>query len=317
MRTYLLKRLLLAIPTILGAVTLVFFAIHLAPGDPAALFIPPDLPSNQTAEAYAQIRAEYGFDQPLPVQYVRYLQRVAQLDFGQSLRQKTNVVDDLLRRIPNTVQLGAAALLLSTLVGVSLGVLSAVHRGSWLDNITMFGALFGVSMPSFWFALMLILLFSVMLPLLPPSGFDGPIYTWQGLSHLILPAVVLGLGGAGGLARYTRSSMLEVINNDYVRTARAKGLHSNAVILRHALRNALIPVVTILGLSFGQILSGTVIVETVFAWPGIGRYLVSAINGRDFPAVQASVLLVAMSFVFANLSTDLLLVYIDPRIRYE
>ena len=155
------------------------------------------------------------------------------------------------------------------------------------------------------------------LPVLPPSGFDGPIYTWQGLSHLILPALVLGLGGAGGLARYTRSSMLEVINNDYVRTARAKGLHDSNVIVRHALRNALIPVVTILGLSFGQILSGTVIVETVFAWPGIGRYLVSAISGRDFPAVQASVLLVAVSFVFANLATDLMLVYVDPRIRYE
>ena len=317
MRTYVIKRLLLAIPTIVGAVTLVFFAIHLAPGDPAALFIPPDLPSNQTAEAYAQIRAQYGFDQPLPVQYARYLQRVAQLDFGQSLRQKTNVMDDLLRRIPNTFQLGFVALLLSVLVGVTLGVFSAVNRGSWLDNATMFGALFGVSMPSFWFALMLILVFSVMLPLLPPSGFDGPIYSWQGLSHLILPAVVLGLGGAGGLARYTRSSMLEVINNDYVRTARAKGLRDTAVIVRHALRNALIPLATILGLSFGQILSGTVIVETVFAWPGIGRYLVSAINGRDFPAVQASVLLVALSFVFANLSTDLLLVYIDPRIRYE
>ena len=317
MRTYILKRLLLAIPTIIGAVTLVFFAIHLAPGDPAALFIPPDLPSNQTNDAYARIRAQYGFDQPIPVQYVRYLQRVAQLDFGQSLRQKTNVVNDLLDRIPNTFQLGIVALLLSTVMGVALGVLSAVHRGSWLDNATMFGALFGVSMPSFWFALMLILLFSVTLPILPPSGFDGPIYTWQGLSHLVLPAVVLGLGGAGGLARYTRSSMLEVINNDYVRTARAKGLRDNAVIVRHALGNALIPVVTILGLSFGQILSGTVIVETVFAWPGIGRYLVSAINGRDFPAVQASVLLVAVSFVFANLATDLLLVYIDPRIRYE
>jgi peptide/nickel transport system permease protein len=316
-RQYILKRVLLTVPTVLGAVTLVFFAIHLAPGDPAALFIPPDLPSSQTAEVYAQIRAEYGFDQPLPVQYVRYLSRMAQLDFGQSLRQKTNVADDLLRRIPNTFQLGFVALVVSTVLGITLGVFSAVNRGTWLDNATMFGALFGVSMPSFWFALMLILLFAVMLPVLPPSGFDGPLYTWQGLSHLILPVVVLGLGGAGGLARYTRSSMLEVINNDYVRTARAKGLRDTAVIVRHALRNALIPVVTVLGLSFGQILSGTVIVETVFAWPGIGRYLVSAINGRDFPAVQASVLLVAISFVIVNLMTDLALVYVDPRIRYE
>jgi peptide/nickel transport system permease protein len=311
------KRLLLAVPTILGAVTLVFFSIRLAPGDPAALFIPPDLPSDQTAEMYERIRAQYGFDQPLPVQYVRYLQRIAQLDFGQSLRQKTSIAEDLLRRIPNTLQLGLVSLVLSSILGIFLGVLSAVHRGSWLDNATMFGALFGVSMPSFWFALVLILLFSVTWPLLPPSGFGGPVFTADGFSYVILPAVVLGLGGAGGLARYTRSSMLEVMNNDYVRTARAKGLQDYVVIIKHALRNALIPVVTILGLSFGQILSGAVIVETVFAWPGVGRYLVSAINGRDFPAVQAAVLLVAVAFVLANLFTDLILVYIDPRIRYE
>jgi peptide/nickel transport system permease protein len=266
---------------------------------------------------YERIRAQYGFDQPLPVQYARYLQRMVQLDFGQSIRQKTSIAEDLLRRIPNTLQLGLVSLLLSSILGVLLGVLSAVHRGSWLDNATMFGALFGVSMPGFWFALVLILLFSVTWPLLPPSGFGGPIHTWQGFSHVILPAVVLGLGSAGGLARYTRSSMLEILNNDYVRTARAKGLQDHVVIIKHGLRNALIPVVTILGLSFGQILSGTVIVETVFAWPGIGRYLVSAINGRDFPAVQATVLLVAVAFVIANLFTDLALVYIDPRIRFE
>ena len=317
MRRYIVKRVLLAVPTILGAVTLVFVAIHLAPGDPAALFIPPDLPAGETDEAYARIRAQYGFDQPLHIQYIRYLDRLARLDLGQSIRQKTSVGEDLLRRIPNTVQLGLLSLTISATIGISLGVVSAIHRGSWIDNFTMLIALFGVSMPSFWLALMLILLLAVTLPIFPPSGFGGPIYTLEGLRYIIMPAAVLGLAGAGGLARYTRSSMLEIVNEDYVRTARAKGLNERAVTVRHALRNAWIPIVTVLGLSFGQILSGTIIVETVFAWPGIGRYLVSGVNGRDFPVVQATVLLIATSFVVANLLTDLWLVYIDPRIRYE
>jgi peptide/nickel transport system permease protein len=316
-RQYVVKRLLLAVPTILGAVTLVFVAIHLAPGDPAALFIPPDLPAGETEEAYARIRAQYGFDQPLHVQYIRYLDRLSRLDLGQSIRQKTSVGEDLLRRIPNTVQLGLLSLTISATVGISLGVISAIHRGSWIDNLTMLIALFGVSMPSFWFALMLILLLAVTLPVFPPSGFGGPIYSLEGLRYIIMPAVVLGLAGAGGLARYTRSSMLEIVNEDYVRTARAKGLSERMVTLRHALRNAWIPIVTVLGLSFGQILSGTIIVETVFAWPGIGRYLVSGVYGRDFPVVQATVLLIATSFVVVNLITDLWLVYIDPRICYE
>jgi len=316
-RQYIMKRLLLAIPTVLGAVTLVFFAIRLAPGDPAALFIPPDLTGDAQQEAYERIKKIYGFDRPLHEQYVRYLVRMASLDFGQSLRQKTDVAEDLARRIPNTFQLGAVSLVLSMIMGVGLGVLSAMYRGSWFDNLTMFAALFGVSMPSFWLALMLILVFAVYFPILPPSGFGGSIFTWEGLRYTIMPAIVLGLGGAGALARYTRSSMLEVINNEYVQTARAKGLRERTVIIRHALRNALIPVVTLLGLQFGAILSGTVIVETVFAWPGIGRYLISGITGRDFPVVQASVILVACSFVLANLFTDLMLVYIDPRIRYE
>jgi peptide/nickel transport system permease protein/oligopeptide transport system permease protein len=181
----------------------------------------------------------------------------------------------------------------------------------------MFLALLGVSMPSFWLALTLMLLFSVRLPWLPPSGLGGSAFSWDGIRHLILPVTVLTLGTAGGLARYTRSAMLEVINNDYVRTARAKGLADRVVIVRHALRNALIPIITILGLNFGFILSGAVIVETVFAWPGLGRYLVDGVNGRDFPVVQATVLLIAIGFVFGNLLTDLLLVYVDPRIRFD
>jgi peptide/nickel transport system permease protein len=316
-RAYILKRVLLAIPTILGAVTLVFFAMHLAPGDPASLFIPPDLPPEKSAELYAQIQREYGFDDPLYVQYGRYLTKLAKLDLGKSLREGTPVIKDLQRRVPHTLRLGLASLAVSALLGITVGVISAIYRGRWVDHLSMVGALFGVSIPSFWLALMLILLFAVRLQWLPPSGLGDTTLSWDGLKHMVLPVLVLGLGGAGGLARYTRSSMLEVINRDYVRTARAKGLNERVTILRHALRNALIPVVTILGLNFGFMLSGAVIVETVFAWPGIGRYLIDGVNGRDFPVVQATVLLIAIGFVVGNLITDLLLVYIDPRIRFE
>ena len=219
--------------------------------------------------------------------------------------------------MPHTLRLGLASLAVSALLGITVGVISAIYRGRWVDHLSMVGALFGVSIPSFWLALMLILLFAVRLQWLPPSGLGDTTLSWDGLKHMVLPVLVLGLGGAGGLARYTRSSMLEVINRDYVRTARAKGLNERVTILRHALRNALIPVVTILGLNFGFMLSGAVIVETVFAWPGIGRYLIDGVNGRDFPVVQATVLLIAIGFVVGNLITDLLLVYIDPRIRFE
>jgi peptide/nickel transport system permease protein len=314
---YIAKRLLLAIPTILGAISLVFVAMQLAPGDPVALFIPPDLPPADSAKLEQQINEKYGFDDPLGVQYVNYLQKLARLDLGESLRQGTSIADDLRRRIPHTLRLGLAALLVSTVIGVTAGVVSAVRRGSWVDHAVMFVALLGVSMPSFWLGLTLILLFSVRLGWLPPSGLAEDPWSLDGLRHMILPVLVLALGGGGSLARYTRSAMLEVINRDFVRTARAKGLTDRFVIVRHALRNALIPIITILGLNFGFILSGAVIVETVFAWPGLGRYLIDGINGRDFPVVQATVLLIAIGFVIGNLITDLLLAYVDPRIRFE
>ncbi|HYM68379.1 MAG TPA: ABC transporter permease [bacterium] len=317
MWSYFLRRLLLAIPTVLGAVTLVFCVMRVIPGDPVALFIPPDTPGSATAAVEARIRHEYGFDRPLYQQYAQYLRQMATGDFGRSIRQNTLVSADLRFRVPNTLELGVPAFALSIVFGIALGTLSAVRRGTWMDNAAMFGALFGVSVPDFWLALMLILLFALRFPLLPPSGWGGPIYTAAGIQHLVLPAVVLGLGGAGALARYTRSSMLEVINHDYVRTARAKGLREAAVITRHVLRTSLPTIITLLGLGFGRVLGGTVIVETVFGWPGVGRYLVSGINGRDYPVVQAAVLLVAVSFVVANLVTDLILVYVDPRIRYS
>jgi peptide/nickel transport system permease protein len=317
MGRYILRRLLIAIPTIIGIVSLVFVVLRLAPGDPVNLMIPPDLPAAVREERVDEIRARYGFDQPLYVQYVRYLWGVARLDFGNSIRQQSPIIDDLKRRIPNTLQLGFLSLSISATLGIGLGVISAMRHGSWLDNATMLGALAGVSMPNFWLGLLLMLAVGLHLGVLPISGYGGPIYTWEGFQHLILPALTLGTAGAGILARFTRSSMLEVINQDYVRTARAKGLSQRAVIARHALKNALIPIVTLLGLEFGAMLSGAVIVETVFAYPGVGRYLILGINGRDFPVVQATVLVIATAFVMVNLFTDIAYTYIDPRIHYR
>jgi peptide/nickel transport system permease protein len=316
--TYILKRILLMVPTVFIVITVVFFALHLAPGDPINMLIPPDVGVGAAREALiARIKAEYGFDQPLYIQYFRYLARTASLDFGRSLRNKTPIVDDLARRLPNTLQLGFLALLISVTLGVGFGVVSAVRRESVFDNLTMFGALFGVSMPSFWFGFMLMLLFGIYWALLPPSGYDGPIWTWIGFKHAILPAVTLGVGSTAVMARFTRSSMLEVINQDYIRTARAKGLSERVVIFRHALKNALIPVITLLGIRFGALLAGSVIIETVFAWPGVGRYMIAGITSRDFPMVQGTVLVVTLGFVSANFLTDLAYAYIDPRIRYE
>ncbi len=310
MQQYIIKRLLLAVPTILGAVTLVWFAMQLAPGDPAMMFVPPDFQGDDAAAYLEKINEKYGFNDPLPVQYLRYMGNALRFDFGTSLRTLRPVTEDLARRIPNTVRLGLAAFLLSIAVGIPIGIVAATKRGTRVDTLLMILALAGVSIPNFWFALVLILIFALYIPILPPSGLGG-------VRHMILPTIVLGLAGAGGLARYTRSSMLEVINHDYVRTARAKGVTERNVLIKHALRNGLIPIVTILGLYVGFTLSGSVIVETVFAWPGIGLYLIDGISGRDFPVVQGAEILIATAFVFGNIITDLALFYVDPRIRYD
>ncbi len=310
MRKYIAKRLLLAVPTILGAITLVFFAMQLAPGNPSVMFVPPDFQGEEAAAYLEKVNEKYGFNDPLPLQYLRYMRNTLMFDFGTSLRTQRPVTEDLARRVPNTVRLGLAAFLLSTAVGIPIGIVAAIKRGTWVDSALMILALGGVSIPNFWFAYMLILLFALYFPILPPSGLGG-------VKHMILPTIVLGLSSAGGLARFVRSSMLEVINHDYVRTARAKGVSEYNVLIKHALRNGLIPIVTLLGLNFGFILSGSVIVETVFAWPGVGLYLIDGVNGRDFPVVQGAVLLIATAFVLGNIITDVLLVYVDPRIRYE
>jgi ABC-type dipeptide/oligopeptide/nickel transport system permease component len=317
MRQYIFKRIILAVPTIFGAITLVFFAMQFAPGDPASLFIPPDLPPADSEELERQINEKYGFDDPLPVQYARYVANLATLDLGESLREGTRISNDLKARLPHTLRLGIASLVVSTVIGITVGVISAVFRGTWIDQVAMFFALLGVSIPSYWLAFSLILLLSIQVSWLPPSGLGESPLSWDGVRHLIMPVLVLSLGTAGVLARYTRSSMLDVINRDYVRTARAKGVRERRVLLGHGFRNALVPIVTILGLNVGFVLSGAVIVETVFALPGVGRYLVDGVNGRDFPVVQAAVLVISTAFVFGNLLTDVLIAYLDPRIRYE
>ncbi|MDE2747924.1 MAG: ABC transporter permease [Chloroflexota bacterium] len=310
MRQYIVKRLLLSIPTILGAITLLWFLMQLAPGDPALMFVPPDF-QGEEAEAYlAKVNELYGFNDPLPVQYLRYMRNTLQFDFGTSLRTMRPVSEDLLRRIPNSLRLGVSAFMVSTAMGIALGVLAAIKRGTWVDSALMVFALVGVSMPNFWFAYVLILLFGLYLRILPPSGLGG-------LKHMILPTIVLGYTSAGYLTRYVRSSMLEVINHDYVRTARAKGVAERNVLIKHVLRNGLLPVVNVLGINVAFILAGSVIIETLFAWPGVGLYLIDGVVGRDFPVVQGAGLLIATSVVLVNLLTDVMLVYVDPRIRYE
>ncbi len=317
MNAYLIKRLLMVFPTVFGAVTLVFFAIHLAPGDPIALYIPPDFPVNASPERVAELRARLGLDRPLHVQYTSFIAGLFQGDLGTSLQHRNPVAQGLLDRLPNTLQLGVLSLAIAVVLGVTVGIVSAVRRGTWLDNAAMTLALFGVSIPNFWLGMLLMQLVGLHWPILPPSGFGGSIFTLEGLRYALLPAITIGISGAGGLARYTRSSMLDVLNEDYVRTARSKGLSERLVVYKHALRNALIPIITLLGLSFGSMLSGAVIVETVFGWPGLGRYLVTGISNRDFPVVQGAVLVIAVGFVLANLITDLVYGFVDPRIRYD
>ncbi len=310
MQKYIIRRLLLAIPTIVGAITLVWFAMQLAPGDPALMFVPPDYQGEDAAAYLEKINEKYGFNDPLPLQYARYMRNTLRFDFGTSLRTMRPVSEDLVRRVPNSVRLGVAAFLLAAAMGISLGVLAAIKRGTWVDSALMVFALVGVSMPSFWFAYVLILLFGLYIPILPPSGLGG-------VKHMILPTIVLGYGSAGSLTRYVRSSMLEVINQDFVRTARSKGVSERNVLIKHALRNGLLPVVNVLGINLAFILAGSIIVESVFAWPGVGLYLFDGVQGRDFPVVQGACLLIAASVVLVNLLTDVMLVLVDPRIRFE
>jgi peptide/nickel transport system permease protein len=304
---YVRTRLLAALPVLLGVSILVFSMLHLLPGDPAQIILGEAVTS---AQDLARLRRELGFDAPLHVQYARFLGRALSGDLGRSLQSRRPVLDEILAQLPSTVQLTLAGLALAVVVGVVLGVAAATHRGSWADTLCMLLALGGLSMPAFWLGLMLIFFFALQLGWLPATGQGG-------LARLVLPALTLGYGAAGVIARLVRSSMLEVLRIEYVTTARSKGLAERRVVYRHALRNALIPVITIVGLQFGALLGGTVVIETVFARQGIGRLLVGAILYKDFPLVQGIVLFTASAYVLVNLLVDLGYALTDPRIRYE
>lgn len=304
MGRYILKRLWHTVYVAVGISIISFFFIHLS-GDPVMLMLPADA-SHAEIEA---LREQLGFNDPLPVQYWRFASNAVRGDLGNSLYYRVPAIDLILQRLPASLELAGAAMLFALVVSIPLGIISAVKRGSLWDVSSMLGALFGLSMPHFWLGIMMILLFSVQLGWLPTSGRGT-------LAHLVMPAMALGLSLMAMFARLTRSVMLEVLNQDYVRTARAKGLREQVVIGKHALKNALIPLVTVAGMQFGFLIGGTVIIETVFAWPGVGRLVVQAIFSRDYPLVQATVLVLAVLFVLINLITDLIYLYLDPQISY-
>ncbi len=304
MGIYTLRRLLMLIPILVGVGIVTFLAIHLAPGDPVAQI----LADNANREAADNMRQQLGLNDPLPVQYVHWFGGVLRGDFGRSLLTNVPVREEILARFPSTVQLAIAGLVVSIGLGVPLGLLAAISRRRWVDSTIMFFALGGLSIPNFYLGLLLLLVFGVRLAWFPVVGGTG-------LRALVLPAFTLGIVNASIIARLTRASMLEVLRQGYIQTARAKGLNARTVVVRHALRNALIPVVTVIGIQFGHLLSGAVIIEAVFARAGIGSLAIRAIQARDFPLVQGIVLFLATLFVCASLIVDLLYGFLDPRIR--
>jgi len=323
--SYIVRRLLGAIPLLLGILTLIFFIINIAPGDPTARYFNP----NVAPEVIEQMRRNLGLDQPLHIQYFRWLTSFAQGNFGHSFGQMRPISEILPQVLWNTVQLMLVAVVLIFGLGMLIGIFQAIRQYSVADNVLTFVALFFYSMPSFWFALMLILLFSLKasqwgLPIqFPASQMTSVGYEFLSTGeritdrfmHMVMPATALGIGGAAGIARYMRGSMLEVIHQDYIRTARAKGLSERNVVFKHALRNAMIPIITLLGLYLPYLLGGSVLIETIFAWPGMGRLIVEAIFQRDYPLVMATSFIAAGLVVLGNLVADILYAVVDPRIR--
>ncbi len=303
MKRYILKRLFHSIFVLVGISLVVFIILHLT-GDPAALLMPMDA----TPEQVAQFRQEMGFNDPIVVQYWRFFKGTLRGDFGESFRHSQPALELVMERMPATIQLTAAAMVIALVVAIPVGIISAIRRNSILDHIGMTGALLGQSTPVFWLGIMLILIFSVTIQWFPSSGRGE-------MQHLVLPAITLGMFTMARTARMMRSSMLEVLGQEYMKTAKAKGLNPGMVILKHALKNAAIPVVTIIGMELGTLLGGAVITETIFAWPGVGRLAVQAIYNRDYPVVQAAVFILASVFVLVNLVVDLLYTYLDPRVK--
>jgi ABC-type dipeptide/oligopeptide/nickel transport system permease component len=324
---YVARRLLLLVPVLIGILAIVFFLVHLIPGDPAAVLLGPQ---NATPVAVRALRHALGLDRPLGVQFLIYLGRVVRGDLGISIFQNISVVAIIGQHLPATIELTVCAMIVGVLLGVAAGVAAAVRRGSIIDIAGSVLAQLGVSMPVFWLGILLILWFAVDLRWLPAFGRGAPLLQAlaeavagrpgplvDSLRHIALPAISLGVGLAALMSRMVRSSMLEALQQDYVRTARAKGAPPARLVMRHALRNALLPVVTIVGLQFGSLLGGAVLTETIFGWPGIGQLLVTAIGQRDFPIVQGTTLVTALLFALVTLAVDLLYAAIDPRIRYS
>ncbi|MEE9185846.1 MAG: nickel ABC transporter permease [Candidatus Binatia bacterium] len=306
MMKYLLSRILLFLPAFLGAATLIFFLIHLIPGDPVEVML------GETASPADKetLRQELGLDQPLLAQYLRFLSGLASGDLGDSLSQQGRVMDLILRRLPATLELTLAAMGIALMIALPLGIVAAVKRQTWMDHTSLLFSLLGLSIPNFWLGPLLIIVFSIELGWFPVSGRGG-------LGHLILPSITLGTAMAAVLTRITRSSLLEVIQEDYIKTARGKGLSEWSVWLKHALRNSLLSVITIVGLQFGSLLAGAIITETIFTWPGLGRLTIHAIQTRDYPLAQGCIMLISVSYLVVNLATDLLYKFADPRITYE
>ncbi|MBO8155900.1 MAG: ABC transporter permease [Bacillaceae bacterium] len=334
MLNYIIRRLVMLIPVLIGVSIIAFSLMHLIPGDPARSM----LGEKATEDQLELLREELGLNDPLAVQYGRYVGKVIKGDLGESVKSGVPIAEELASRLPATFELSIFAMGVAIVIGVLAGVIAAVKQYSWFDNISMTGALFGVSMPIFWLGLMLIWVFAVILGWLPPSGrlsLDVELETitnmylldslltgnWEAFAdafkHLLMPGLALGTIPMAIIARMTRSSMLEVMRQDYIRTAKAKGLAKFLVIFQHALKNAFLPVLTVIGLQFGYLLGGAVLTETIFSWPGVGRYVYLSILGRDYPVVQSTILVVATIFVIVNLITDILYKYIDPRISYD
>lgn len=304
MTAYLLRRLIGAVGVILGVATITFVMVFLMPGDAARMYAGPRAPE----ETVQRIRELWGLDQPLPVQYFRYMGRALQGDLGQSTRDKRPVLQAVFERLPATMQLALAGLFVELLVGVPLGILAATRPGSWVDQLATVVALIGISIPQFALGLVTLYLFGFVIPIFPLGGYGTPL-------HLVLPALVLGVGGTAFYSRVLRNSILEIAGEDYVRTARAKGLSPKMVLIRHILRNALMPVITLAGLDLALLLGGVVVIEAVFGWPGIGLQAWTAIRNQDTPMIMGTVLFASVAVVFLNLMIDFLYVVIDPRVR--
>jgi peptide/nickel transport system permease protein len=311
MLKYLLRRLLLVFVVVLGVTAVTFSVMHFTPGDPAEMIAIGRYGMDMLTQSDIEwVRASEGLDAPIYVQYGLWLNHLLHGDLGNSLITGDPVLSEILTRFPATMELAILSMILSLLIAIPVGIIAAIKQYSIIDNFSMIGALVGVSMPNFWLGLLLILFFSVYLGWFPVCGYGG-------FAHIILPAITLGTGMAAITTRLTRSSMLEVLGQDYIRTARAKGLSEKLVISKHALKNAFIPVITVIGLQFGYLLEGVVIVETIFAWPGVGRLLVDSIFARDFFMIQGCVLLIVIIFALTNLIVDISYAYLDPRIRYQ